>query len=390
MRRVARWLDATPHPPLAIEIGLGPCRGRALDEDRRSRRLRRRGSSAWRVWFPLRSKPTIVNAAALKSAISGVCSTLRAKDESVALILPDPVIRVFVQHFDDFPRSKEEADPMLRWKLKKSVPFEVDETLISYMRQAPREAGVDVVTALARLRIVREYESLVEAAGLHPGVVLSSSLAAIALAGRASRPRSSRAFPVLLDHRDRPRRCSLRLPLHGIARTAARILRRTCSSKTFIRSLPITRTPGRRAFNPSASPASARVCRNLCGRLRKSFIAKCARCFMPPFRTGASRGCASACRPRTGRIGRLDVASRLKWFRRGFDRENRRRRMKVRLNLATKPLEAHRKFLAGTGLLGVVAALVFLGLGWHVYLARKANAEMRAKSRRHSSASPRA
>jgi type IV pilus assembly protein PilM len=70
---------------------------------------------------------------------------------------------------------------MLRWKLKKSVPFEVDETLVSYMRQTPRETGVDVVTALARLRIVREYESLIEAAGLHPGVVLSSSLAAIAL-----------------------------------------------------------------------------------------------------------------------------------------------------------------------------------------------------------------
>jgi type IV pilus assembly protein PilM len=70
---------------------------------------------------------------------------------------------------------------MLRWKLKKSVPFEADETLISYMRQAPRESGVDVVTALARLRIIREYESLAESAGLHPGVVLNSSLAAVAL-----------------------------------------------------------------------------------------------------------------------------------------------------------------------------------------------------------------
>jgi type IV pilus assembly protein PilN len=54
--------------------------------------------------------------------------------------------------------------------------------------------------------------------------------------------------------------------------------------------------------------------------------------------------------------------------------------MRVRLNLATKPLETHRKFIAGSGLLGVIAAIVFLSLGWHVYLARKANAEMRAKS----------
>jgi type IV pilus assembly protein PilM len=123
----------------------------------------------------------IVAPVVVKSAIAGLMARLRAKDEDVALLVPDPVIRVFVQHFEQFPRSPQEAEPMLRWKLKKSVPFEADETVISYMRQAPREDGVDVVTALARLRIIREYEALAEGAGLYPGVVLSSSLAAITL-----------------------------------------------------------------------------------------------------------------------------------------------------------------------------------------------------------------
>lgn len=180
VRHVASWLDATPHPPLAIEISLDRVAG--------ARWTRTGGLDNFAVevlppgaLVPSAVETNIVNGAALKTAISSVCSRLRAKDESLALILPDPVIRVFVQHFDDFPRSREEAEPMLRWKLKKSVPFEVDETLISYMRQGAREAGVDVVTALARLRIIREYESLAEAAELHPGVVLSSSLAAIAL-----------------------------------------------------------------------------------------------------------------------------------------------------------------------------------------------------------------
>jgi hypothetical protein len=49
------------------------------------------------------------------------------------------------------------------------------------MRQAPREGGVDVLTAFARLRIVREYEELAESVGLRAGVILSSSLAAVAL-----------------------------------------------------------------------------------------------------------------------------------------------------------------------------------------------------------------
>src|SRR5258708_25344763 len=130
---------------------------------------------------PSAVEANVVNPAALKSAIAGVLSRLRAKEEDVALLLPDPVIRVFVQHFDEFPRSPQEAEPMLRWKLKKSVPFEADETVISYMRQAPREDGVAVVSALARLRIIREYEALADGAGLYPGVVMSSSLAAITL-----------------------------------------------------------------------------------------------------------------------------------------------------------------------------------------------------------------
>ena len=54
--------------------------------------------------------------------------------------------------------------------------------------------------------------------------------------------------------------------------------------------------------------------------------------------------------------------------------------MKIRLNLATKALETHRRFLAGAGLTAVVAALLFLGLGWHVYSARKVDYALRARA----------
>ncbi|OLB89483.1 MAG: hypothetical protein AUI12_01990 [Acidobacteria bacterium 13_2_20CM_2_57_6] len=179
-RRAARWLDALPSVSLALEVS--PNRVAAA-------RWSRTGSlDAYAVeslppgaLIPSAVEVNIVNSAAVKAAVATACGRLRARDEDVAMILPDTVIRVFVQHFEEFPRSAEEAVPMLRWKLKKSVPFESDETLISFMRQAPRETGLEVVTALARLRIIREYESLAEGIGLFPGVVLSSSLAAISL-----------------------------------------------------------------------------------------------------------------------------------------------------------------------------------------------------------------
>ncbi len=178
--RFMQWLDATPHPAVAIEF---------TPEQVSAARFTRAGSLDG---FAVEALPpgalvaspietNIVNPIAVKAAVASVTKTLKLKDEAAALIVPDPVIRVFVQHFDDFPRSADEAVPMLRWKLKKSVPFEVDETLLSYMLQPSRGDGIDVVTAIARLRIIKEYEALLEPQGLRAGVVLSSTLTAISL-----------------------------------------------------------------------------------------------------------------------------------------------------------------------------------------------------------------
>src|SRR5277367_5862376 len=153
VRKVTRWLDASPHPPLVLEI--------APDRVAGARWTRTGSLDGFAVEdlpegaiVPSAVEANVVNPTAVKSAVASVFTRLCSSAVFIALILPDPVIRVFLQHFDQLPRSPQEAFPMLRWKLKKSVPFEADETLISYMRQAPLEDGVDVVTALARLRIV--------------------------------------------------------------------------------------------------------------------------------------------------------------------------------------------------------------------------------------------
>lgn len=54
--------------------------------------------------------------------------------------------------------------------------------------------------------------------------------------------------------------------------------------------------------------------------------------------------------------------------------------MKVRLNIATNPLQTHRKFLAASSLIGVVAGLICLALAWHVYSVRKSNEALRARA----------
>jgi type IV pilus assembly protein PilN len=54
--------------------------------------------------------------------------------------------------------------------------------------------------------------------------------------------------------------------------------------------------------------------------------------------------------------------------------------MRVRLNLATKAIQTHRRFLVTAGVVGIIAGILFLALGWHVYAARNVDARLRAQS----------
>jgi hypothetical protein len=181
IRRFVQWLDVAPHPLTACEIAAGYVA---------AVRWGRAGAAIESLVVeplstgainPSAVETNLANPAEVRSAIEKVFARVHAKPRDVALFLPDPVIRVFVLHFDVFPRAANEALPLLQWRLKKSVPFETEETVISYMRQAPRDEGVDVVTAVARSRVVREYEQLLESVGVSPGVVMSSTLAALPL-----------------------------------------------------------------------------------------------------------------------------------------------------------------------------------------------------------------
>jgi len=123
----------------------------------------------------------VANADSLRSALKSVFDQTSLSGQSIALLLPDPVVRIFIFPFETLPRRADEAIPLLRWRLKKSVPFDVDDTVVSSMRQTGRDGGLEVITAVARQSIIREYEQAVEAAGGVPGVVLSSTMACLPL-----------------------------------------------------------------------------------------------------------------------------------------------------------------------------------------------------------------
>lgn len=180
VRRIIRWVDAMPRPVVGIEISSD--RISAVRWSRSgSVQIFAMESLAPGMIVPSAVDTNIVDVPGVRAALSRACSRIQAAQEHAAVLLPDPVIRIFVENFEEFPRTSAEAIPLLRWKLKRRVPFEMEDTVLSYVRQASADGGLDVVTSLARLRVLREYEELVESAGLNAGVVSGSSLTALAL-----------------------------------------------------------------------------------------------------------------------------------------------------------------------------------------------------------------
>ena len=122
----------------------------------------------------------IQDAAALRAAISGALASLSGKSRDVIAILPDAVVRVLLLEFEALPTKPQESESVIRFRLKKSLPFDVEKAALSC--DVKRSNGsVQVVAAVSPREVVNEYEAAFRDAGYSAGVVLPSSLAALGL-----------------------------------------------------------------------------------------------------------------------------------------------------------------------------------------------------------------
>jgi type IV pilus assembly protein PilM len=121
-------------------------------------------------------KENIVNLPAFSAAV-GKLVPASGKRRSVALILPDNAMRLAVLEFESLPEKDEEKMALVRFRLRKTVPFDVDSAAVSFHAQP----GNKVVVAVTPAEVIAQYEAPFRTANLHPGVVIPASLALLEL-----------------------------------------------------------------------------------------------------------------------------------------------------------------------------------------------------------------
>jgi type IV pilus assembly protein PilM len=116
---------------------------------------------------------------AVASAIRNVLDQVSPRTRAVTLVLPDTVVRVFVLDFDSMPSKAEEAIPVLRFRLRKVVPFDVEHAGVSYQILSENKNECKVLAAVIPGAVLAEYEAVIREAGYEPGAVLPAGLAAL-------------------------------------------------------------------------------------------------------------------------------------------------------------------------------------------------------------------
>ena len=119
--------------------------------------------------------------AAVRDGIESALGDVAGRSKDVIAIVPDAAVRVMLVEFDTLPSDHEEALGVVRFRLKKSLPFDVDKAKVSYHAQKVKDE-LKVVAAVAMAGVLEDYENAFREAGFNPGVVLPSTLAAIGAA----------------------------------------------------------------------------------------------------------------------------------------------------------------------------------------------------------------
>jgi type IV pilus assembly protein PilM len=124
--------------------------------------------------------PNLADAAAVRAAMESALGDLDVRSGAITLVVPDAAARVLLLDFDTLPAKRQEALPVVRFRLRKMVPFDVEGSAVSYQVMTQKGDQLNLLVTVMPGDVLEEYESMVREAGYEPGAVLPSTIAAAA------------------------------------------------------------------------------------------------------------------------------------------------------------------------------------------------------------------
>jgi len=114
-------------------------------------------------------EPNVTDPAQFVRQLREASLKLLNRTDLVSLSLPDACGRITLLDLETRFKSRDEGCDIIRWKLKKSLPFDINDIHLDYQVLREKESGeISVLVAIVARQVVNQYEELLVEAGLKP------------------------------------------------------------------------------------------------------------------------------------------------------------------------------------------------------------------------------
>jgi type IV pilus assembly protein PilM len=134
-----------------------------------------------RALLPSPAAPNLLKPQLYRDVLAKFTPASGLKKRAAALVIPDYAARMAILDFEEFPAGEEERTALIRFRLRKTVPFHIDEAQLSYAVQVNDPKRVEVLAVAIARPILDEYEAIFTDAGYRLGLVTPSCLATLRL-----------------------------------------------------------------------------------------------------------------------------------------------------------------------------------------------------------------
>jgi hypothetical protein len=171
-------------PASVMEIEPGFVAGARFDRGGRGARKVRRmavrefAPAAVQISF---NRPNVGGSEEVARAVEAVQAMVGNSGGGVGLLVPDGAVRTMILGFEKLPDDREEADTLIRWRLRDRVPPPLEEIRISYQEMGQGPEGVELLVVAAKSSVLADYVGILGSKSGPPALVLPSTVALLPL-----------------------------------------------------------------------------------------------------------------------------------------------------------------------------------------------------------------
>ena len=127
-----------------------------------------RGLPPGTVHLSLR-EPNVLDPQSFVARLKDAHNTLLYRGTRLSLTLPDAIGRILLLDVEGRFKNRNEALDIIRWKLKKQMPFDLADSHLDYQQLRVQPNGdMSLLVALVSRTVIGQYEELLAEAGLSP------------------------------------------------------------------------------------------------------------------------------------------------------------------------------------------------------------------------------